>query len=282
MRKFNRFALATLAGAALWAQAPPRNLEIAGAAVHQFEDGPPLGAGESFLPGETVFYSFLVHNFGVAPGGRVRFNYRIDVRDAEGVALVEPAKGTVAIELGPEDKEWVPKVRHEFLIPPHALAGRYRILAEVNDAVTFQQARSEVLFSVRGKELDTSGPLSIKNVAFFRGEEGRNPAVTATYRAGDTLWVRFDITGFKSAENNRMHVVYGLAILNPAGKILFERPEAASETDAPFYPRRYVSAEISLDIQRGTPPGEYTLVLAARDEVGAASCESRHSFRIEP
>ncbi len=282
MKKLSRFMLAALEGAALWAQAPPGKLEISSASVHQFEDGPPLGAGESFLPGETVFYSFLVRNFGVAPGGRVRLNYRIDVRDAEGVAVVEPATGTVATELGPEDKEWVPKVRHEFLIPPHALAGRYRILAEVKDAVTFQEASSEVLFAVRGKELDVSGPLSIKNVAFFRGEEGRNPAVTPAYRPGETLWVRFDITGFKTGENNRLDVVYGLSILNPAGKILYERPEAASETDAPFYPRRYVSGEISLDIQRGTPPGEYTLVLAARDGVGEASCESRHSFRIEP
>ena len=34
----------------------------------------------------------------------------------------------------------------------------------------------------------------------------------AVYQPGDTLWAKFDITGYKFGENNRFSVDYGLAI----------------------------------------------------------------------
>ena len=273
--------VAAVTGVEALAQTTAKPLLIVDASVQQFEDGPAI-TSEPFRPGETVFFSFQVRGYSVSAGGKVQFTYRIEVMDPDGVLLVEPATGEVATELSEQDKDWLPKVRHNFLIPPHALSGRFRILAVVRDARVAGDAKSETAFTLQSRQLDTSGPLAVRNVRFFRGEDDPAPLAAAVYRPGDTLWARFDVTGFKQAEGNRVHVAYGLSIISPSGKPLFSEPRAAEEQDSSFYPKRYVPGVISLTIQPKTTPGEYTLLITARDEVGSGTCETRSVFRVEP
>jgi hypothetical protein len=162
------------------------------------------------------------------------------------------------------------------------LSGRYRVLVLLRDGRTAQEAKAETAYALKGRAVDISGPLAIRDVRFFRGEEERTPVIPPTYRIGDELWARFDITGFKAGDKNHVRVSYGVAILNPAGKVLFSEPNAATEEDSPFYPKRYVSGVASLTVQPKTPPGEYTLLITATDEAGGATCEARGAFRIEP
>jgi hypothetical protein len=89
------------------------------------------------------------------------------------------------------------------------------------------------------------------------------------------------VTGFKIGEANRMQVAYGLSIVAPSGKTMFTEPRAAEEKDAPFYPKRYFAGILSLEVQPKTTPGEYTLVISVRDEVGGQTYESRQPFRID-
>lgn len=274
-------ALAVLAAVGLRAQTPAKPPVIVDASVQQFEDGPPV-TSEPFRPGETVFFSFRVQGYSVGPGGKVQFTYHIEAVDADGVAVVEPASGRVETQLSEQDKEWLPRVRHSFLIPPYALSGRFKIQAVVRDARAAADAKSETVFTVQGRELDVSGPLAVRNVRFFKGEDDSSPLVAAAYRPGETLWARFEITGFKRAEGNRLHVIYGLSIISPSGKQLFSEPRAAEEQVSSFYPKRYMPGVVNLSVQPKTSPGEYTLVVTARDEVGSETCESRATFRVEP
>jgi hypothetical protein len=260
------------------AQGPAKPPQIVAAAVSQFEDGP---AGEAFLAGETVFYSFQLRGYGVSAEGKVRFTYRIEVLDPDGVPLVEPKTGEVETELTDRDKDWLPKVRHDFVIPPHAPPGRFRIQSVVREGSVPREAKAETLFAVDGLKLDTSGPLSVRGVRFYAGEDDRAPLPAAVYKGGETLWARFYVTGFQRAEKNRMRVAYGITILNPAGKALFSEPQAAVEEDAPFYPKRYVPGVASLTVQPRTVPGEYTLLITARDEIGNQTAEASGVFRIE-
>jgi hypothetical protein len=202
--------------------------------------------------------------------------------DPDGLLVAEPATGQVETELSEQDKDWLPKVRHNFLVPPHALSGRFRIFAVVRDGRAAAEAKSETAFTVQGRQLDTSGPLAVRNLRFFRGEDDPTPIAPPVYGPGDTLWARFDITGFKRAEGNRLHVAYGLSIISPSGKLLFSEPRAAEEQDSSFYAKRYVPGAVSLTIQPKTTPGEYTLLVTARDEVGSETCETRSVFRVEP
>ena len=275
---------AALAPGVAWAQAqaPAKPPVIINATVQQYEDGPSIPTGHKFVPGETVFFSFQVRGFSVSSEGKVRLTYRIETVDSDGVPMVEPDTGRIETEISDLDKDWLPKVRYSCLIPPHALPGEFRITALVRDASTVLDAKTEATFSVQGRAVDTSGPFSVRNIRFLRSEDDRTPLTVVAYRPGEALWARFDITGFKSGEKNHIDVIYGISIVSPSGKVLYSEPEAASEEDAPFYPRRYVPGVVSLTVQPKTTPGEYTLIITARDQVGNQTCEGRGVFRVEP
>jgi len=269
--------------AGLLAQAPPRQLLIVGPTLHQFEDGPRIYSDHRYVPGETVFFSFQVRGYAVTPGDekKVRLTWRIDALDAASVRLVEETKGEVDTVVFPEDKDWAPKVRYSVLIPPHAGAGDYRLVAFVKDEVGLQTVTGVITFPVQARAIEPSDTLVVRNFRFLRSEQDTQPLTPASYHVGNSLWAKFDITGFRIAEKNRFKVSYGISILTADGKLLFSQEEAAVDEGAPFYPKRHVPAVVSLTIQPGTPAGEYVMRVTVRDELGAQSCETKQYFRVE-
>ncbi|MEN6608235.1 MAG: hypothetical protein ABFD60_13400 [Bryobacteraceae bacterium] len=260
----------------------PTALRIVATAFHQMEDGPAVPADHKFVPGETVYFSCKVQGYKPTPEHKVQLGYKVDAMDSDRVLIEPTSSGIIDTEVGPEDKEWSPKVRRAFMIPPHALGGDYKLSVEVKDQVSGQTATAEAAFHVTGARFAPSDALTVRDFHFFRSEEDKNPLPSAAYRPGNTLWAKFDIVGFKTGEKNRVKVEYGIAILSPSGKQLFAQPQAAVEEDSPFYPKRHVPGALSLNIQPGTPPGDYTLVVLVRDELGSQNQEVRRKFRIEP
>jgi hypothetical protein len=102
-----------------------------------------------------------------------------------------------------------------------------------------------------------------------------------TYQAGDTLWVRFDITGYKFGEKNKYDVEYGLAILRSNGETMFTQPVAAKETSENFYPQHYVPGLLSLGLNKDLPKGSYIMVITMRDKIGNQTWEAREKFVVE-
>jgi hypothetical protein len=95
------------------------------------------------------------------------------------------------------------------------------------------------------------------------------------------LWARFEIAGYKLAEENHYSVSYGLVVLKEDGEQVFAQPDAASDSKDSYYPQRYVPGALSLALNQGVPAGAYTLVVTMRDEVGQQTAESRARFRVE-
>ena len=56
--------------------------------------------------------------------------------------------------------------------------------------------------------------------------------------------MKFDITGFKYGEKNRIDVSYTTSFLSPVGKVLWTQPEPAVEQSESFYPKRFVAAQM--------------------------------------
>jgi len=134
---------------------------------------------------------------------------------------------------------------------------------------------------VRGHDVAPSQTLAVRNFRFFRGENDDKPIQTAAYRPGDSLWARFDMTGYKIAEKNLFDIGYGLVVLRADGSVAYSQPEAATSKEAPFYPQRYQPGELSLNMPKDIAKGEYTIVLTVRDNVGQQTCETRETFSIE-
>ncbi len=261
--------------------AAPKQLLIQHAALHQFEDGPDLAPDFRFAAGESVFLDFQIANYTRSEDDKVSLTWNAQVQDASGVPVIVPQFGKVMTELTPEDKKWEPKVRLEIPIPPHALSGTYKVSVLVTDDLAKTTATRDFTFQVRGHEIAGATALEIRNVAFYRTEDAPKPLPVAAYGPGDTLWIRFDIEGFKLGEQNRYDVSYGVQVLRANGESMFSQPEAAAEHGQSFYPRRYVPAGLSLNLQKDIRPGQYTVLITAHDRVGEQTAESRQTFSIE-
>ncbi len=279
MRRFIVCWLLLLAAAT--ARPAAKQIVFVQAGIHLTEDGERVPQGVTHVPGETLFYSFQLEGYQASPEDKVRISYQVDAFDPNGVRIVETHTGQIDAGILPEDKDWKPKVRRTIVIPPFAGSGRYRIAASAKDEIGGTAAANEIFFDVQGHQVQPSETLAIRNLRFARSEDDREALKVAAYRAGDVLWSKFDITGYKFGPGNRVEVEYGVAIVAPSGKTVFSQPQAAVEEGGSFYPKRYVPGIMNLTVQPGTPAGEYTLVISARDRIGNQTGEARGAFRIE-
>jgi hypothetical protein len=133
---------------------------------------------------------------------------------------------------------------------------------------------------VGGVDWPPAPALVVRGFAFLRKEEDTQPLESAAYRAGDSLFARFQIAGYKFGPGNAVEVTYGISILGAGGKVLYTQDPAMEDKSASFYPKPYVDANMSLSTQ-GTSPGEYTLVIKSTDKIGNQTAEIRKPFHVE-
>jgi hypothetical protein len=273
---------ATFLGAAVPASAA---FSVDRIALHQFEDGPELGLSHAFLPGESVFFSCRLTGYQSAVTGdnqrSVKMSWTLEVTDPSGIPLVADTKGEIAEPIFPQDKNWYPKFLHHFNIPPFAPGGAYHIKITARDEVGKADLTSQLEFQVRGHAVEPSPVLAARNLRFVKDETDGPPLDPAVYHPSETLWARFDMTGYKYGDKNHYSVEYGLAILRESGEQVFAQPAAAADSSEGFYPQRYVPGAVSLNLQPDVPEGKYTLVITMADKVSGATAESRREFRIQ-
>jgi hypothetical protein len=273
--------LALLTALPALAQEPARPLVAVNPILEQFEDGPALAGDHRFLPGETVFFSFQVQGYQLSPDRQVRLSYSIETLDSDQIRLAETSSDKLETTTTEQDQDWLPRIRYSVVLPPYALPGQYRIAAHVKDELSGRTATTEIKVNVGGRAIERSETLTLRNFRFLRREDDAEPLRPAAYKGGDTLFARFDVTGYKLGEKYRTLVVCGFSIVAPSGKEMFNEPRAAVEEEETFYPKRYFLGAFSLNVQPKTTPGEYTLVISVRDEVGGQNYQSRQPFRVE-
>ncbi len=267
-------------------------LVIERATLHQFEDGPILPASHVFLPGEPIYFACRLNGYQPLEDPKdesrsVKLNWQIEVTDPSGTALVPAASGLIAEPLFRQDKDWRPKFLKEFTIPPFAPPGKYRIRVAATDEVAKSSASTEMFFDVRGHTVEPSAEIIARNLHFLHSEEDGPPLNPVAYHPGETLWARFDITGFgyekkpdgKDAKS-RFSVEYGLAVLKETGDQVFAQPAAAADTAETFYPQRYVPGALSLTLDPKVPMGNYILLITMEDKVTGKKAEARGGFRV--
>ena len=275
----HRFSL--VFAAALFLRAAPAPLTIVKPAISDLEDGPAIPATFTFVPGQFVFLSFEIGGYKISPEQKIRLSYKVEAADPKGVAVLEPIESVVDTTLSDEDKKWRPIVRHQILIPPLAGSGIYSITINVKDDLAGSTASQQIKFEVRGRDVAPSDTLVVRNFHFYRSEDDRDPLATAVYKPGDTLWARFDITGYKFADHNAIDLDYGISVVAPSGRVLFAQEKAAEEKSSSFYPKLYVPGSMNLSLQANIRPGQYTIVLTPRDHIGKQTYESKATFTIE-
>ncbi len=266
---------------ALNAQTAARKLQIVQAVVSQSEDGPALENGLLFQPGDIAYFSFQAENYKVGPNGKVQLIGHIQAFDPAGKPIVPRDEQMIGTSLSEEDKHWKPKLRLQIPLPSIAPPGNYTVRYDISDQQSHQSTSGQVAMPVGGKGVAPAATLTIRNVGFYRTQDDPTPLRIVAYRAGDILWARFDITGYKYADQNAIDVTYDVAVLTADGRQLFSQENAAVEKSQAFYPQPWVPAAFNLSLQSNMQAGTYTLVLTAHDGVGNQTVVAKSDFRVE-
>ncbi len=271
--------LISLAGSLAFAATEP--LAIIQPVLSQMEDGEATPPGFFYTPGEVLFFSCRVAHYAKTADLKVRIAYSVEAFDPEGVEITEPYKNEFTDQVTIEDKDWMPRIQTQMLIPPLAGSGAYKVVVKAEDEIAKTTAQIEVPFEVRGRVVEASNTVTVRNFRFYHDESGKQPNEKAIYHAGQTMWTQFDIIGYQYGPGNKVDVSYIASIRLPDGKVLWTQPEPAGEQSQSFYPKRYISGEFSINLQAGVKPGSYIVAIQVKDAVGKQTYESHHPFTVE-
>jgi hypothetical protein len=254
--------------------------------LHDYENGPGIPKGHAFRPAETVFLSFQISGFQATEDDHIQLAYEIATTDPAQRPLGPVKSGKIEAELAPEDKkkgkQWMPKVRYQIQLPVTPAPGEYKIQIHLDDKINGAKQTTDVPFTVESLTAAPSETLTIHNFRFRRSESDKDKLPEGgSFRPGDVVWARFDITGYKFGPKNRYEVKYGMALKDASGKSLFSNPNAAEDKNESFYPRTFIPGEFSLNLDKNIKPGDYTLIIYLSDLVGSQSFESAHVFHVE-
>ncbi len=273
-------------GASNLCRAASSTLAVIDAGVAQADDAPFVPPSYEFLPGDYLYFTFQIGGYGIRSEQRgevhkISLTYDVAPEDAHGVPLTQASSGTVATDLSPEDKNWQPKRRASFLIPSFVGAGEYRVRVHVKDLIAKSETSQDFAFRIGGVAIQPSASVTVENFHFFRSENDRQPLDIPAFSPGDTVFVRFDLAGFKTGPQNQYHLSYGLTVLRPDGKPFLEKPNAAELQSSSFYPAQFLPCDMDLRTAHDSERGEYIVVLTVRDLVANTSSESKKAFSIE-
>lgn len=273
-----RFLLSALLPALLSA-APA--LEVVKPVISQSDGGPPDPSGFVHIAGETLFFTCRIANFAKTPEEKIHLAYSVEAFDPQGVPLNEIYKNEISDEVTPQDHEWQPKIETEIATPPLGPTGAYKIVVKAEDLVSKTTGELTVTFQVRGHAIELSDTLAVRNFHYYRGEDDAQPLQQAVYHPGDAVWAKFDIVGYKLGQKNAVNVSYVTSLISPAGKVMWTQPDPAVDQDASFYPKRYVSASMGINLLKDTRPGEYTISVQVKDAVGNQTAEAKFPFTLQ-
>jgi hypothetical protein len=207
--------------------------------------------------------------------------FQIEVRDKSGALLKPVEDGKIETTVTQEDKDWKPKLRDTIVVPPLADSGEYTVLVKLSDELAKAAVEKTAVFHIKGRDVAPSDTLVVRNFRFLRTEDDAKPLPVAAYRPGDSVWARFDMTGYKFGEKNQVDIEYGLTVLGEDGSVAYTEPQAANQKIQTFYPQRYQPGELNLNLGKEQPLGKYTIVLAVHDNLGRQMYETRETFSVE-
>jgi hypothetical protein len=256
-------------------------LGVVQAAIAQMEGGEALPADFQHAPGETLFFSCRIANFTKSSKEEIHLKYSVQAFDPKGVALSEIYQNEMEEEVGPQDKDWLPKIETQLDLPPLLRGGAYKVLVKVEDVLAKASAELAVPFQVRARDVPASATLTARNFQWFHTDEEERPMARPVYHPGDNMWMKFDMVGYKYGEGNKIDVSYVASLVLASGKAIWTQPEPAVEQSESFYPKPYVTGEFGISLQKNFAPGTYTMSVAVKDAVGKQTYEGKFTFTVQ-
>jgi len=261
-------------------------LSILQGGVQNAEDSPYVPASYRFLPGDYIYLTFSIAGFTIKSedaekGRKISLSYEVRAEDLNGSPLAPAASDKIEAEINPEDKDWTPKRRVSFELPPYLAAGRFQIHVTVKDLFGKSETSKNFPFQIGGVHLEPSSSVVAEQFGFLRKENDREPLETPAYAPGDTVFARFEMIGFQTRKDNGYHLSYGVTVFRPNGKPLIDDPKAAELEATSYYPAQYLPGSAAFRLPSNAPKGQYVVALTLHDLIGNTTSQLRRAFSVE-
>src|SRR6185295_4191487 len=116
---------------------------------------------------EILYFTCRISDYAKTDEQKVHVSFSVQVFDPKDVPVDEEYRNEIKAELAATDKEWMPKIATSFAIPPMAPSGAYKVVVKVVDVYGKTTKELAVPFKVRGKNVESSDTLTVRNFEFL-------------------------------------------------------------------------------------------------------------------
>ena len=250
--------------------------------IAQSDGGDALPANFKHVAGETLFFSANISGFAKSADSKINLTYSVQAFDPKGVPVAQIYKGESKDDISPEDKNWLPKIETQIVLPDILLPGSYKIMVKADDVIAKTSGELTVPFEVTGRAVTASPTLIAKDFRWYHNEEDESAMSQPIYRPGDKMFMKFAITGYKYGPNNKVDVSYRPSLVLENGKTIWtQEGDPPSEQSESFYPRPYVEGEFGISLNSDFKPGTYTMAVSVMDAIGKQTYQGKFQFIVQ-
>lgn len=125
----------------------------------------------------------------------------------------------------------------------------------------------------------STGSLAVENLRYSSTAEENGVRTDATFKPGETVFVLFDVKGFKTDDKGQVHVQEDLVVKGPDGAELLNKKNILDFTGDP---KGGTSLKLNNDITlpAGVPAGKYGVTINLRDVVSSGTHNLNSSFTV--
>jgi hypothetical protein len=249
--------------------------------IAQSDGGDALPAGFTHTAGETMFFTCHIAGFTKSANEQINLTYTVQAFDPKGVPVAEIYKGEAKEEVGPQDKDWLPQIETQIVLPDILRPGTYKIVIKAEDLLAKTSANLDVPFTVAARDVSQTPALMVKDLRWFHNEDEEKAMAQPVYHPGQPMYMKFDITGFKYGANNKVDVSYSASLILQDGKVIWSQPEPAAEQSESFYPKPYISGEFGITLNADFKPGTYIMGVTVKDAIGKQTYPGKFEFIVQ-
>ena len=118
---------------------------------------------------------------------------------------------------------------------------------------------------------------NMKMAASKGGEERSN----RTFKKGETVWVSFDIKGFKQADDGNIWVQEDIDVTAPDGKSILHKDNVLDFHQKADKGADNLQANNDITLPQAAGPGSYAVKISLRDKIGSGTSTVNSTFTEE-
>jgi len=127
----------------------------------------------------------------------------------------------------------------------------------------------------------STGGLEAKNMKFSASKDAKDERSDARFKKGETVYVLFDVNGFKQADDDNIWVQQDLDVTGPDGKSVLKKENILDMHEKAPKGADNLNANNEIKLPDAAGPGAYKVTISLRDKIGNGTSTNTTNFTVE-